>query len=100
MANEVTVIEQQECRGRIPAMQAPFLAVQTLSINGVISDAFTGGTRYISVCTSSDCHIELSSVAGVDPDGAGSGSGVVPLKVAMGYVDINVRAGDKIIVVT
>lgn len=100
MADEVTIVEQSEIRGRTSIMVQPFLAVQTLSIGGAVSAAFSGSTRMISVRTTTDCHIEMSNQDGTAPDGAGAGSGVIPLIAAEGWQSFSVRSGDKLIAVT
>lgn len=99
MANEVKVVEMGEIRGRTQIRHAPFLAVQTLSIGGAVSSAFNNGTKMVSIRTTTDCNIEFSNLDGTDPDGAGAGSGVIPLIAAEGWQDVGVRAGDKVIVV-
>lgn len=98
MANEVTVVEQQNFRGHQAILEAPFLATQTLSIGGAISAAFAGGTRTIMAYTTTSCTIELTSLGGTAPDGAGAGSGAIPL-FANVWLPIGVRAGDQIIAV-
>jgi len=97
MANEVRIVEQQEVRGRTEIKVAPFLAVQSVSI-GALSAAFNKGTKMVSVHTSGNCNIEFSNLDGTAPDGAGAGSGVIPLIAAEGWVDFSVRGGDKLYV--
>lgn len=98
MANEVTVIETQALPGNIPVRVAPFLAVQTLSIGGAVSSAFNKSTTFVSIHTSTACSIEFSNLDGTDPDGAGAGSGKIPIPAGV-YHDFRVHAGSKVIAV-
>jgi len=99
MADEVTIWEQPAIRN-LQIRQTPPLAVQTIDIDGSLSDAFSDSTKMISIRTTTDCDIEFSNLDGTAPDGAGAGSGVLPLLAADGWVDIEVRAGDKVIAVS
>ncbi len=100
MANEITVVEMQGYRGVHTELTPPFIAVQTLSINGAVSTAFNKGTSHLAIRTTTDCHIEFSKLDGTAPDGAGAGSGVIPLIAADGWLPFSVRGGDKVKAVT
>jgi hypothetical protein len=98
MANEVTVVEQQYMDDGQNAFNAPFLAVQTLSIGGAVSSAFNSGTRKVSIMSTTACGIEFSARNGTAPNGAGAGSGVIRIP-ANTYLHFTVKPATKVIAV-
>lgn len=100
MADEVTVIEMPQIRGKTPIMVRPKLAVQVLDIDGTAASAFSSGTRMVGIRTTTDCNIEFTNLDGTAPDGAGAGDGVEPLLAADGWQFYDIRPGDQVIAVS
>lgn len=95
MANEVEVFELAALRGDVPARPMPPIAKQVLTIGGAVSAGFNAGTLIVTIITTTACRVVFSTVAGVDPTGAGI---TFPLAANTAY-DFAVIPGRKVIAV-
>ena len=91
MANECKVYEMISPRAWAPIRVVPFLAKQTLSTTGT-SAAFNKSTNMITIVSSLAGTVEFTTIAGVDPAGAGD---TFPIAADREY-DFLVRGGTKV----